>query len=152
MLKGFKEFILRGNVIELAVAVVIGGAFTAIVTGLVEGVFNPVIALIFNADDLAGAGIELRAATADQEAVFLSWGRVISALIQFLLVATVVYFALIVPMNYLKRVSFRKKIEEPAPVEPTPPTELELLIEIRDLLKAQNDAAAAPKSPGAHTA
>jgi len=56
MLKGFKEFILRGNVIDLAVAVVIGTAFTAIVNGLVTGIFNPVIALIFNAGELAKAG------------------------------------------------------------------------------------------------
>lgn len=141
MFKGFKEFILRGNVIDLAVAVVIGAAFTGIVTGLVEGVFNPVIALIFNADDLSGAGITLRPESSPDagDGIVLAWGRVISALIQFLLVATVVYFALVLPMNYLKKNPFgrRKKGEEPAP--PPAPTELELLTEIRDLLRAQND-------------
>jgi large conductance mechanosensitive channel len=139
MLKGFKEFILRGNVIDLAVAVVIGAAFTGIVTGLVEGIFNPVIALIFNADDLNGAGITLRPESSPNagDGIVLAWGRVLSALIQFLLVATVVYFALIAPMNYLKKHPFgrRKKDEEPA--APPAPTETELLIEIRDLLKAQ---------------
>ena len=139
MFKGFKEFILRGNVIDLAVAVVIGAAFTGIVTGLVEGVFNPVIALIFNADDLSGAGITLRPESSPgaDDGIVLAWGRVISALIQFLLVATVVYFALVLPMNYLKKNPFgrRKKGEEPAP--PPAPTELELLTEIRDLLRAQ---------------
>lgn len=139
MLKGFKEFILRGNVIDLAVAVVIGAAFTGIVTGLVEGIFNPVIALIFNADDLSSAGITLREPSAPDagDGIVLAWGRVISALIQFLLVATVVYFALIVPMNYLKKHPFgrKKKVEEPA--APPPPTEQELLTEIRDLLRAQ---------------
>jgi len=138
MLKGFKEFILRGNVIDLAVAVVIGTAFTAIVNGLVTGIFNPVIALIFNSGELAKAGIQLRPAEGGAPAVFLSWGLVISAVIQFLLVAIVVYFALIVPMNYAKRLRQRR-----APVEaeePAAPTELELLTEIRDLLAKQGRA------------
>ncbi len=67
----------------------------------------------------------------------LSWGLVLSALIQFLLVATVVYFALIVPMNYLKKVSFAKKKAGEEKAADQPPTELELLTEIRDLLRAQ---------------
>ena len=135
MLKGFKEFILRGNVIDLAVAVVIGTAFTAIVGGLVTGILNPVIALIFNAGELSKAGVELRPAEGTTPAIFLSWGLVISAVIQFLLVAIVVYFALIVPMNYVKRLQARRH-----PVEadaPAGPTELELLTEIRDLLAKQ---------------
>jgi large conductance mechanosensitive channel len=136
--KGFKEFILRGNVVDLAVAVVIGAAFTGIVTGLVEGILNPVIALLFNADDLSTAGITLRPESSEGagDAIVLAWGRVISALIQFLLVATVVYFALIVPMNYFRKHPLgRKKKNEPEP--PPVPTEQELLTEIRDLLKAQ---------------
>jgi large conductance mechanosensitive channel len=138
MLKGFREFILRGNVIDLAVAVVIGTAFTAIVNGLVTGIFNPVIALIFNAGELAKAGVELRPAEGLTPAVFLSWGLVISAVIQFLLVAIVVYFALIVPMNYAKRIRLRRR---PAEAEaPAAPTELELLTEIRDLLAKQSSA------------
>ena len=138
MLKGFREFILRGNVIDLAVAVVIGSAFTAIVNGLVSGVFNPVIALIFNANDLAGAGVVLRDSEGTGNDVVLSWGLVLSALIQFVLVATVVYFALIVPMNYLKKVSFaRKKAGDDEKPADQPPSELELLTEIRDLLRAQ---------------
>jgi large conductance mechanosensitive channel len=136
MLKGFREFILRGNVVDLAVAVVIGTAFTAIVNGLVTGIFNPVIALIFNSSELAKAGIELRPAEGTTPAVFLSWGLVISAVIQFLLVAIVVYFALIVPMNYVKRIQLRRKRVEPE--APVAPTELELLTEIRDLLAKQN--------------
>jgi large conductance mechanosensitive channel len=138
VLKGFKEFILRGNVIDLAVAVVIGAAFTGIVTGLVEGILNPVIALLFNADDLSTAGITLRPESEEGagDAIVLAWGRVISALIQFLLIATVVYFALIVPMNYLRKNPLgRKKKDEPEP--PPIPTEQELLTEIRDLLREQ---------------
>lgn len=133
MLKGFREFILRGNVIDLAVAVVIGAAFTAIVNGLVDGIFNPLIALLFNAKDLESAGITLRGG---DQPVVLAWGLVISALIKFILIAAVVYFALIVPMNYLKKVSLRKKAEE-KPAE-TPLTETELLLQIRDLLREQS--------------
>lgn len=135
MLKGFREFILRGNVIDLAVAVVIGAAFTAIVNGLVDGIFNPIIALIFNADDLATAGVVLREGTEGSDPITLSYGLVISALIKFVLIAAVVYFALIVPMNYLKKVTLRKKAEETPAT--TPLTETDLLLQIRDLLAAQ---------------
>jgi large conductance mechanosensitive channel len=136
VLKGFKEFILRGNVNDLAVAVVIGAAFTAIVSGLVEGVFNPVIALIFDAPSLAASGIELRPESAPGagDAIVLSWGRVISAVIQFLLVAAIIYFVVIVPMNYVRK---RRAKAEAAGAPPAAPSELELLTEIRDLLKAQ---------------
>ncbi len=137
MLKGFKDFILRGNVIELAVAVVIGASFTAIVNGIVTGVINPIIALIFNAPELAAASVPLGSG---RDAPDLLYGLVISAVIQFILVAAVVYFALIVPMNYLKKVQFRKKAEEPVVVEPSAPTDTELLVEIRDLLQAQHNA------------
>lgn len=139
MLKGFKEFILRGNVIDLAVAVVIGAAFTGIVNGLVEGIFNPVIALIFNAEELAGVGITLREATPDSEAIVLAWGVVLSATIQFLLVAAVVYFAVIVPMNHFQKAAFFRKADAETGVdEDVPPTELALLADIRDLLAKQN--------------
>lgn len=146
MLKGFREFILRGNVIDLAVAVVIGAAFTAIVNGLVTGIFNPLISLIFDASDIAKAGIPLRAASPGHEAVVLAWGSLISAVIQFLLIATAIYFGLIVPMNYLKRVQLRKKPAEEAPAEPPALTETELLEQIRDLLQERN------AGPGAHAA
>lgn len=136
MLKGFREFILRGNVIDLAVAVVIGSAFTAIVNGLVDGIFNPLIALLFNAKDLESAGIVIRGG---DDPIILAWGLVISALIKFVLIAAVVYFALIVPMNYLKKITLRKKQEE-KPAE-TPLSETDLLVQIRDLLKEQRPSA-----------
>lgn len=133
MLKGFREFILRGNVIDLAVAVVIGAAFTGIVNAIVGSVLNPAIGALFNAESLATALPVVIPTTSGGEAV-LYFGAVIAAIIQFVLVAVVVYFALIVPINYLKRVSFAKRKEEDASTEATPPTELELLAEIRDLL------------------
>lgn len=133
MLKGFKEFILRGNVIDLAVAVVIGAAFTGIVNAIVDSVLNPAIGAIFNAKSLSEA-FPVAIPTVSGETAILYFGAVIGAVIQFLLVALVVYFALVVPVNYLKRVSFRKQQEGAAEDETTPPTELKLLSEIRDLL------------------
>lgn len=137
MIKGFKEFILRGNVIDLAVAVVIGTAFTGIVNAIVNSVFNPAIGALFNAESLATA-LPVEIPTTSGGSAVMYFGAVIAAVIQFLLVALVVYFALIVPINYLKRVSFRKKEAGEAEVVDAPPTELELLAEIRDLLAVRN--------------
>jgi len=136
MIQGFKEFILRGNVIDLAVAVVIGAAFTGIVNAIVGSIFNPLIGALFNAESLATA-LPVGIPTVSGGTATLYFGAVIAAVIQFLLVAVVVYFALIVPINYLKRLSFRKKEEGIEEVTDAPPTELELLVEIRDLLAAQ---------------
>ena len=134
MLKGFKEFILRGNVIDLAVAVVIGAAFSGIVTAIVTQVFNPAIGALFNAKSLERA-LPLHIPTTSGDVATLYFGAVIAAVIQFVLVAAVVYFALIIPINYLKKRAFQKKeAGVPAVAEDTPPTELELLAEIRDLL------------------
>lgn len=133
MLKGFKEFLLRGNVIDLAVAVVIGAAFTGIVNALVDSVFNPAIGALFNAESLATA-FPVEIPTTSGGVATMYFGAVIAAVIQFVLVAVVVYFALIVPINALQRVSFFKRRAEPAEAEDTPPTELELLAQIRDLL------------------
>jgi len=137
VIKGFKEFILRGNVIDLAVAVVIGAAFTGIVNAIVNSVFNPAIGALFNAEDLATA-LPVEIPTTSGGTATMYFGAVIAAVIQFLLVALVVYFALIVPINYLKRMSFLKKATgtEDAEEKTAPPTELELLAEIRDLLAA----------------
>jgi large conductance mechanosensitive channel len=150
MLKGFKEFLLRGNVIDLAVAVVIGAAFTAIVNSVVNDVFNPLIGAIFNAESLSESlKWTIREVPGDGEGndSVIRFGAVLAALIQFALVATVVYFALVTPMNWLKRVAFAKKEEgKPAVAADTPPTELELLKDIRDLLaERQGDTTAPPR-------
>jgi len=95
---GFKAFILRGNVIELAVAVVVGTAFTALVNSIVTAVINPAIGALFNAESLSTALVvkipTLSGGTAD-----LLFGAVIAALLNFLIVAAVVYFALVAPMS-----------------------------------------------------
>lgn len=138
-MKGFKEFIMRGNVIELAVAVIIGAAFTAIVNALVEGIFNPIIAAIFNADEINAAVWQIGSVT-------LGVGSVLGAIINFVLIALVVYFCIIVPINKLnERVYERKHGHKPNEEDvETAPTEAELLTEIRDLL-AERDGHDAAK-------
>lgn len=133
MLKGFKEFLLRGNVIDLAVAVVIGAAFTAVVNSIVDSVINPAIGALFNAESLATAlPVEIPTTTGGVATMY--FGAVIGAVINFLIVAVVVYFALVLPINHLQKASFFNRKKQPEAEEATPPTELELLAEIRDLL------------------
>ena len=129
MFQGFKEFIMRGNVVELAVAVVIGGAFGAIVTAVVESIINPLIGAFVPSGDLAAWTITIPGIVDDAQ---LGIGAFLSALINFLVIAAVVYFALVMPMNKLAERRARGQV--PADV---PPTQEELLAEIRDLLAAQ---------------
>ncbi|GAA2092887.1 MULTISPECIES: large conductance mechanosensitive channel protein MscL [Brevibacterium] len=125
MLKGFRDFILRGNVIELATAVIIGAAFTAIVTAVSDKLINPIIAS-FGSTDVEGLGFQLREGN---PATFVDFGAIITAVINFLIVAAVVYFLIIMPMNKVNELRKRG-----APEEEVPPTSEELLAEIRDLL------------------
>lgn len=132
MVKGFKEFIMRGNVIDLAVAVVIGAAFTAIVNALVAGIFNPALGALFNAENLNKAWIVSIPTLSGGKAEIL-FGAVVAALIQFVLVAAAVYFALVLPITKLKARSEAKR-KAGASDEEVKPDELQLLTEIRDLL------------------
>ncbi|MFD7847162.1 large conductance mechanosensitive channel protein MscL [Nocardia sp. NPDC059764] len=127
MLKGFKDFLMRGNVIDLAVAVVMGTAFTAIVTSVTKGVIEPLLATLGGNKEF-GLGFQL---LADKPSTFVALGPIISAGINFLCVAAVLYFVLILPMNTLKSRFVKAEEEKVA-------TELELLTEIRDLLAKQN--------------
>jgi large conductance mechanosensitive channel len=124
MLKGFKDFLLRGNVVELAVAVVVGTAFTALVTAFTTSFLTPLIGLI-------GGGGKLGGIWEVNQQKF-TWGAFVSAVITFMLTAAVVYFLVVLPMKAL--IERRKRGEEPGPAEPT---QVELLMEIRDLLRAQ---------------
>lgn len=128
--QGFKEFITKGNVIDLAVAVVIGGAFTAIVTAVVDSIITPLVALFYQPDESGNIGPTIYGIYG-QEVTF-PLGNLITALISFLAVALVVYFVFVVPMNKYKE---RQAARNPAVEEETLPTEQELLIEIRDLLR-----------------
>ena len=150
-MKGFREFLLRGNVIDLAVAVVIGAAFTAIVTTIVNALINPLIGAVFNASSLDKALVVAIPTLSGGHAKLL-FGAVIGAVINFVIVAAVVYFALVLPVNHLKKVAFERvqKNQEQTPQD-VPPTDVEVLLEIRDLLRSQNGAAL-PAGGGAHVA
>lgn len=122
-MEGFKKFLLQGNVIELATAVVIGTAFTAIVTAFTEAIINPLLAMAFNADALADATVGP-----------FKIGLLIAAIINFIIIAAVVYFVLILPMAKLKEANDRRKgISPEEPAE----TDVDILNDIRALLQAQ---------------
>ena len=124
MLKGFKDFLLRGNVVDLAVAVVIGTAFTAVVSAFTDSFLTPLINLVGGGGQFGGQ-FEI-------DGQRFTWGAFLSQVVSFVITAAVIYFAVVLPMKiFLER---RRRGEE---AEPTAPTQLELLAEIRDLLRAQ---------------
>ena len=131
MLKGFKEFISRGNVVELAVGVIIGAAFKNIVDALVDGIINPLIAAVIGKHDFSDAFILTLNGTD------VKFGLLITAVINFILMAFAIYFCIVVPMNALN--ARRKKAEDEAP-EAEVSDEVKLLTEIRDAL-AKGDRA-----------
>ncbi|MEU7630563.1 large conductance mechanosensitive channel protein MscL [Nocardia sp. NPDC049220] len=134
MFKGFKEFLMRGNVIDLAVAVVMGTAFTAVVTAVTKGIVNPLLAVFGSTNEL-GLGIQL---IPGKPATFIAIGPIITALVDFVMVAAVLYFVLILPMKTITNRFGTTKAAEP--------TETELLIEIRDLLAERHDAIRAERA------
>ncbi len=125
MLKGFREFVMRGNVVDLAVGIVIGAAFGAVVKAFVDGIISPLISAIFGKPDLNS----VLAFTIN--GAHFSIGLVLTALVNFLLVALAIYFFVVVPVN-----AMRARFEKPAD-EDTGPTEVALLTEIRDSLRAR---------------
>ena len=132
----FKEFIARGNVMDMAIGVIIATAFGKITTSLVNDVFMPFIGWIFGSRDMTALNIVVREAvmegeTVVQEAITIGFGTFVAAIIDFILVALVV-FGIVKSMNAMKR---KKVEEEAAPAEPEPTKEEVLLTEIRDLLK-----------------
>lgn len=180
--KEFKEFISRGNVMDMAVGIIVGGAFTAIITALVDNILTPLLQWVGVSSDGTGAlQIVLREAVVDasgavtSEAIIMDFGIVISAIVSFLLTAFVL-FLIIRAMNRFKAKAEELKakreaeetaakateeVAEPAPEpapepEPAPapaaPTTEELLAEIRDLLKTQNCAESAKDDVGAASA
>jgi large conductance mechanosensitive channel len=116
MIKGFKDFIARGNVIDLAVGVIMGGAFGAIVASLVADVITPIIGMVFGKPDFSNIALGS-----------VMVGKFLNAVIAFLLVSFGVYFFIVVPINKLKKPA-------PAAPPPGPSAEEKLLTEIRDLL------------------
>lgn len=131
MLKEFKEFAMKGNLVDIAVAFVMGGAFGKVVTSFTEGIVSPLIGLIGGAD-LSKNMFKLKNAVVDasgkvtSEAVFLKWGDFITAIINFIIVAFVM-FMIIKALNKMKK----KEVAAPAAT----PEDITLLREIRDVLK-----------------
>lgn len=120
MIKGFRDFIMRGNVIDLAVGVIMGGAFGAIVSSLVADIIMPIIGMIFGQPDFSA--IKLGS---------IMIGNFLNALVSFLFIALGVYFFIVTPINEIK-----KRTEKPAEAAPAVvPDDVKLLTEIRDLLK-----------------
>ena len=140
MFKEFKEFISKGNVMDMAVGLVTGSAFTAIVTSLVNDVIMPLIGLLVGGFNFTGLKITLKEATEGAEAVTLNYGSFIQAVINFLIVAFVI-FLVVKAMNKMRTAAEKllKKEEEEAKEEAPaePPADIALLTEIRDLLKKE---------------
>ena len=108
MIKGFRDFILRGNVVDLAVAVVIGAAFGAVITSFVANIITPLIAAIFGQPDFSGLTFTINGSK-------FMYGTFINAVISFLLIAAAIYFVVVVPMNKMNELRARGK----APEDPT---------------------------------
>lgn len=121
MLKGFKDFLLRGNVVDLAVAVVVGAAFTAIVTAFTTNIINPLVAALGGSNEY-GFGFNI---TSSPES-FVNVGAVITAVINFVIIAAVVYFVLILPVNTAKKRFVSQPEKELSDVD--------VLVQIRDIL------------------
>ena len=126
MLKGFRDFLFRGNIVDLAVAVVIGTAFTALVTAFTDALIQPLVNLFL------GGGVDGGKVIVSGQ-VF-NFGAVINAIITFVIIAAVVYFVIVTPM---KRIMDRARRGEPTDDTPAPTDEALLLTEIRDLMQRQ---------------
>jgi large conductance mechanosensitive channel len=122
ILQGFKEFIMRGNVIELAVAVIIGTAFAKVIDSLVKNVITPLIGKLFGQPDFS------RIRPGD-----IPIGNFLNDLVSFLLIAVAVYFVIVVPYQKLNELRRRGEVEEETP----PPEDIQLLREIRDALRSR---------------
>lgn len=129
MLQGFKDFIMKGNVIDLAVAVVMGGAFGAVVNALVEAVLMPLIAALFKVPNFDNFLV------LDINGVAVRFGVLLTAIVNFLLIAAAIYFVVVMPMNTLIERRNRRLGIDPEVEELTP--DQALLTEIRDLLSTQ---------------
>jgi large conductance mechanosensitive channel len=130
LLSGFKKFLMRGNVVDLAVAVVMGAAFGAIVKSMVSDIIMPLITAIFGKQDYTKLSFTLNKST-------FSYGDLLTNVISFVSIAAAVYFLIVMPINHLND---RRKARLGIPEQATAPTDVQLLAEIRDLLAAQRSA------------
>ena len=132
MVKEFKEFAMRGNVMDMAVGIIIGAAFGKIVSSFVQDIIMPPLGLLVGNVDFTNLAVTLKQASGTVEAVTLSYGKFIQTIFDFVIIAFAIFLA-IKAMNSLKR----KEEEAPAP-PPEPPKQEVLLAEIRDILKNQS--------------
>lgn len=136
LLKGFKDFILRGNVVDLSVGIVIGAAFTALVESFTTAFINPLLQLFGATEERPGGGFPIGS-------VYFPVNTFINGVITFLITAAVLYFLVVTPMN--KLAELRRKGVEPEPAAPS--EEVLLLREIRDALQAGGSAVPASRRP-----
>ncbi|MCT9010935.1 large conductance mechanosensitive channel protein MscL [Streptomyces sp. NPDC054766] len=140
VLEGFKAFLMRGNVIDLAVAVVIGAAFTNIVNSVVKGIINPLVGAVGTKNlDSYNSCLEgpCRGSGTTATGIRIMWGSVLGATLSFVITAAVVYFLMVLPMaKFLARQAARQKAKE-GTREVIEVSELEVLKEIRDALVVQ---------------
>jgi large conductance mechanosensitive channel len=129
MIKGFRDFIMRGNVVDLAVGIVIGAAFTTVVTAFTAAFLKPLIQLMSGSEGIKAGAFTVRGVPFD-------WASFINAIITFLITAAALYFLVVYPLNRLAE--RRARGEEPPPSAPS--EEVKLLTEIRDALVAGRDA------------
>lgn len=144
MLKGFKDFILRGNVIELSIAVVVGTAFTALVGAFTSNIVNPIIAAAGGVKT-EGLGFHI---WPGNDKTFVNIGAVLTAMLTFLITAAVVYFIFVAPMNRINRM-VKSRLSAAEPEEEPIPADTALLAEIRDLLAGLTGQVSDGGRPGA---
>ena len=126
MLKGFRDFLLRGNVVDLAIAVVLGAAFGAVVTAFADDFIGGILGAIGGSADFGTAGVTVNGSK-------IIWGSTITALISFVIVGAAIYFLVVVPMTRLMTL----RAQDADAATPAPSDEAKLLTEIRDLLAEQ---------------
>ncbi|HOK79971.1 MAG TPA: large-conductance mechanosensitive channel protein MscL [bacterium] len=131
IVREFKEFAMRGNVVDMAIGIIIGAAFGKIVSSLVADVIMPPIGVILGGVDFSNLAITIKHATVNSPAVVIGYGRFIQTLVDFIIIAFALFFV-VRAINSLK-----KKQEEAPQVPPAPSKEEQLLAEIRDLLKTR---------------
>ncbi|MGY5763611.1 large conductance mechanosensitive channel protein MscL [Brachybacterium sp. DNPG3] len=129
-MKGFKDFVMQGNVIDLAVGVVIGSAFTALIAAFVDNLIQPIINVF------GGSNVDGLAFTITNEATKVDLGAILSAIIAFLITAAVVYFVFVLPIAKARELDRRRR-GLPVDEEEAAPEDIALLTQIRDLLQSQ---------------
>lgn len=135
ILKEFKTFAVKGNVVDMAVGIIIGAAFGKIVSSFVGDIIMPPLGVLIGGVDFSDLAVILKAASGDLPAVTLAYGKFIQSIIDFVIIA----FAIFMGVKFINRLKREEEVAEEAPAAPAAPSNEEVLLsEIRDLLKNQN--------------